>query len=162
MATAQQQTEADEPTIKQQFAAAFGDIEPSHADRYDFSGCVVGEENITMWMPNRKTDPNGIELSEFEAVESVGMYYAPVSETETNDEVQRVYAARKDGKTHVVNADNVDTVAEMVDQSAFELIEAAGRMNADFANYPLVVELPEGKAMFAPIAAHDDELETAD
>jgi len=153
------QTDADESQIKQQFAAHFGDIEPDHADKYDFSGCVVGSENITMWMPDRKTDPNGFDLAEFESVESVGMYYAPVSDKPDNHEIQRVYAVRKGDRTHVINADNVDAVAEMVGQSAVGLLKTGGMMHTDYANYAVVADLPTGKAMFAPIAVGDDDLQ---
>ena len=89
---AQTEAEAESGSIKQQFADTFGDIEPPHGDRFDFEECVVGEENITMWMPDQKTDPNGIELAEFEAVESVGMYYAPIGANQSDDELQCVYA----------------------------------------------------------------------
>lgn len=153
--TQQTQTDDEQTEIKQQFAAEFGDIEPPQADQFDFEGCVVGEENITMWSPDNQTDPNGIELTEYTPADSFGMQYAPV-----DGDLQRVYVINNGTKSHVINADNVDALAEIVDQTPADLINATARTNTDYANYVVLFDLPAGmgNAMFAPICVTDDEL----
>jgi len=152
MATNQTATEAAESGIKQQFTDTFGKSYPL-ANNYDFSGCVVGREEVIMWSPDKEADPEGHEFDDYTPVDDVSEKYGPIE-----GEPQRVYVLHNDDRGHVVNADKVDQLAEIVDESPESLMQSAHTLT-DYPAHTPMFELSDGKALIAPILLVKHKLE---